>query len=148
MSQISQGMVSLDQLENLQESLEAMKQEQSMEKAFATPEKSYDDMDVVKIEVAADDVAVEQPAGMFQRMRQTLFGSPDPKGTTAGNSETKGERQEEDARSVQMSGASNCSQIATPDKQSESKQRSVLDELEHYWEQHDKMSASGHKQGI
>ena len=63
---ISEGYgVPLEKIESLQESIMAIKQEN----VYATPEKSYEDMDCVKIEVATNDVAVEKPAGMLERMR-------------------------------------------------------------------------------
>ena len=122
----------------------AMKQAKG-HNSFATPEKSYEDMDCVKIEVAADQVSIEKPAGMLERVRQTLFGSsPEPNDMHIIEEQSQGHT--EDSRSVQLSMASNCSQMSTPEKHG--KKRSVLDELESYWEEHDKISASSEKIGI
>lgn len=68
-SRLNQGHgVPHDKVESLQESIMAMKHVKG-HNSFATPEKSYDDMDCVKIEVAVDQVSIEKPAGMLERVR-------------------------------------------------------------------------------
>jgi len=62
-------------------------------------------MDVVKIEVTAEDFSVEKPAGMLERMRY-FFVSPEPKGSHAENTVL---RQSEHGASVQLEVASTTS---------------------------------------
>lgn len=104
-----------------------------MKNSFATSENSlYNNLDVVHIEVSPQDVNVERPLGMFDRLKMVVYGLPEPKRETV--DVVEGERMSiiSDTVAVQLDRLSNAtctSSMTSPQK----KPISVLDELDAFW---------------
>ena len=101
----------------------------------------YDNVDCVKIEVGGSPH--HQDLGMFERMRQTLFGAGHEGEGAANNTEQMLMNTQEDEQNSETESVEN----ATAQLLSESimngqpeKPLSVLDELDKYWQEHDAMS--------